>query len=99
METANDVVRNQRFPTLAGVLGARLLLVLDDPMHVLYEKSNLFLIKQPKWTMGKLPTYWLDNVLYHPPTKTNQHDEETAWLVDALSQGLQTAEVGLPQSS
>lgn len=80
----------QALPYFAGVLAARLLQVLIDPLHILYEKANIFLSKRPQWTTEKLPSYWVDRVILHPPTDDDSYYQEVEWLLDTLIDGLRS---------
>lgn len=77
----------------AGVLAARLLLVVADPLHIMYEKVNKFLHKRPLWNVAKLPSYWVDKIMLNPPTGDEFHYQEAEWLLDALLDGLRTPAV------
>ena len=59
----------------------------------MYVKINRFLNKAPRWDIGRLPSYWVDKVLLHPPTDDNAHHDEVGWLLEALTDGLRTPEV------
>ena len=89
-ETADNIGLGRPLPYFAGVLAARLLRVLTDPLHILYEKVNIFLNRGPHWTVEKLPSYWADKVLFNPPTDENSHYQEISWLLDTLIDGLHT---------
>ena len=80
-------------PYFAGVLSARALMVLSDPLHVLYVKVNKFLNRTPRWDLAKLPSYWVDRILLHPPDDDNAFYQELEWLLDALTDGLRTPNV------
>lgn len=54
---------------------------------------NRYLNKGPAWNLSKLPLYWLDRVLLHPPENDNAHEEELEWLLDTMIDGLKTKEV------
>lgn len=82
-------------PYCAGVLAARFLLVIADPLHIMYEKVNKFLYKGPEWNVDKLPSYWVDKILLNPPTSDELHYQEAEWLLDALIDGLRTPAVSL----
>ena len=69
------------------------MMVLGDPLHFMYTKVNKFLNKSPKWNPRKLPSYWIDKVLLHPPTEDESHYREVEWVLDALMEGLRTAQV------
>lgn len=75
------------------MLAARLLSVVADPLHIMYEKVNKFLQKGPRWNVAKLPSYWVDKILLNPPTGDDAHYQEAEWLLDALIDGLRTPDV------
>jgi nucleolar pre-ribosomal-associated protein 1 len=68
----------------------RFLIVLSDPLHFLYIKVNKFLNRAPRWDLAKLPSYWVDKILLHPPDSDNAFYQEVEWLLDALTNGLRT---------
>lgn len=75
------------------MLAARLLSVVADPLHIMYEKVNRFLHKGPRWNVAKLASYWVDKILLNPPTRDEAHYQEAEWLLDALVDGLRTPAV------
>ena len=93
VETAGKIIADVSFPYYAGVLAAGLLLVLDDPLHLMYGKVNKFLNRGPEWNVTKLPSYWVDRVLMNPPTDDDGHHQEAEWLLDGLIDGLRTSTV------
>ena len=92
-ETARDTSADGFLPYLVAVLAARLLIVIADPLHLLYEKANKFLHKGPQWDVAKLPSYWVDKIILKPPTYDETHYQEATWLLDALIEGLRTPSV------
>ncbi len=95
VETAKDATSGNALPYIAGVLAARLLSVVADPLHIMYEKVNKFLHKGPRWNVAKLPSYWVDKILLNPPTGDEAHYQEAEWLLDALIDGLRTPAVSI----
>lgn len=93
LETAKDATSDNSLPYIAGVLAVRLLAVVADPLHIMYEKVNNFLHKGPRWNVAKLPSYWVDKILLNPPTGDEAHYYEAEWLLDALIDGLRTPTV------
>ncbi|MCJ1383857.1 hypothetical protein MMC17_006971 [Xylographa soralifera] len=93
MESAKNIVATKQFPSVAGVLATRAVLVLNDPLHFMYSKVNKFLNKSPSWEIAKLPSYWIDKVFLHPPADDDTHQREVHWVVETLIDGLRTAEV------
>ena len=93
METARETLSDIALPFFAGVLAARLLSVLADPLHFMYEKANKFLNKGPQWNLKKLPSYWVDKILLNPPIEEEAHYQELEWLLDTLVDGLRTPAV------
>lgn len=93
VETAKINIFKSPLPYFAGVLAARSLLVVADPLHFMYGKVNKFLNKGPRWNVTKLPSYWVYKILLNPPTDDDAHHREVEWLLDALIDGLRTAAV------
>ena len=96
IDTARDSLSDGPMPYFVGVIAARSLLVLADPLHFMYIKVNRFLNKGPPWNVSKLPSYWIDRVMLHPPSDDDAHYHEVGWLLDALLDGLRTPSVGFP---
>lgn len=96
IETAKDMSSETALPYFAGVIAATSLSILANPLHVMYTKINKFLIKGPQWNVMKLPSYWVDKVLLHPPTDDDAHYEEVRWMLDVLIDGLRTPAVSTP---
>ena len=95
VETAEKVIADGPLAYYAGVLAASLILVLGDPLHLMYPKVNKFLNRGPEWNVTKLPSYWVDKVLMNPPTDDESHHQEAEWLLDGLVDGLRTSAVSL----
>ena len=93
VDTAEKVIAGGPLPYYAGILAANFFLVLDDPLHFMYEKVNKFLNRGPAWDLTKLPSYWVDKVLMNPPTDDDRHHQEAEWLLDGLIDGLRTSAV------
>lgn len=82
-------------PYIAGELAARIIQVLIDPLHKLYGKVNAFLNKGPKWEIGKLPSYWIDKILFQEPEHVDGYHHEINWLLDLFVGGLRTEKVSV----
>lgn len=95
VETAENIIADSPLTYYAGVLAASLLLVLGDPLHLMYAKVNKFLNRGPVWNVKKLPSYWVDKVLMNPPTDDDSHHDEAEWLLDGLIDGLRTSAVSI----
>jgi nucleolar pre-ribosomal-associated protein 1 len=93
VETAKEMPSKTALPYFAGVIAARSFSILANPLHVMYTKINKFLNKGPQWNVVKLPSYWVDKVLLHPPTDDDAHYEEVRWMLDVLIDGLRTPAV------
>ncbi|KAI1976444.1 hypothetical protein LOZ51_006474 [Ophidiomyces ophidiicola] len=91
LETVKQAGVETPLPYIAGELGARLLLILMNPLQKLYAKANSFLNKGPFWELAKLPSYWIDKILLHEPEYDDRHNEEVGWLLDLFIHGLRTA--------
>ncbi|MCJ1435584.1 hypothetical protein MMC27_004958 [Xylographa pallens] len=92
MESAKYIIATKQFPSVAGVIATRAVMVLNDPLHFMYPKVNKFLNKSPSWDVAKLPSYWVDKVFLHPPADDDTHQREVQWVVDTLIGGLRTAQ-------
>ena len=95
VETATKTIANVPLPYHAGFLAAALLLVLADPLHLMYAKVNEFLNRAPEWDVTKLPSYWVDKVLLNPPTDDDGYYQEVEWLLNGLIDGLRTSAVSV----
>lgn len=93
LETVKEFGFDDPFPSIAGELAARSILVLNDPLHKMYTKVNKFLNKGPLWEIGKIPSYWIDKILLHEPEYDDGHLEEVGWLLDLLIHGLRSESV------
>ena len=88
IETARDI--DDALPFFAGVLAARCVKALADPLNYMYQKINKFLNKNPRWNTSKLPSYWAEMIFLYPPADDDAHHREVEWLLDLLVDGLQT---------
>ena len=98
VETIEEMVLDlaiHSFPSFAGVLAARQLMIFDDPLHVMYEKSYEFVFKASTWKLEKMPSLWVKRVLLEPPSADETYHEEVAWLLHALLDGLRTYAVSI----
>lgn len=93
LETARRHGAETPLPYIAGELAVRLLSVIIDPLHALYAKANKFLNKGPCWEIGKIPSYWIDKILYNEPEYDNAHKDELSWLLGLFVHGLRTNKV------
>ena len=98
-ETAKDVSPSLMLPHFAVAIAAQSLSILANPLHVMYTKINKFLNKGPIWKLEKLPSYWVDRVLLHPPTDDEAHYEEVRWMLNVLTNGLRTPNVSSPPAA
>ncbi|EFR00164.1 hypothetical protein MGYG_03169 [Nannizzia gypsea CBS 118893] len=90
METVKGLVLNTPAPFIVGELAVRMLVILTNPSHKLYGKINTFLNKSPQWEVGKIPSYWIDKILYHEPESDDGYHEELGWLLDLFVNGLRS---------
>lgn len=74
-------------------------MVLHEPLNKMYGKVNRYLQRRPWWEVEKIPSYWIDQILFHEPEDDEGHYDEVNWLLDMLVNGLQTPEVSLPLQS
>ena len=95
-ETAINFIPDQRLPSFVSAIAARLLLILNDPLHLLYEKSNDLLNRGPRWDVERLPAFWINQILLRPPTSHGRYDDEADWLIETFLEGLQSPEVRRP---
>ena len=93
MESAKKVIPDTPLPYFAGVLAAKCVMVLNDPLHFMYSKVNKFLNKSPEWNIERLPSYWIGKVLLSPPVEDDAHHRELAWVLEAFMDGLRTTMV------
>lgn len=92
-EVIDTATSQSPLPYFAGAMAAQFLIVLTDPLHVLYMKVNKFLNRAPRWDLAKLPSYWVDRILLHPPDDDHAFYQEVEWLLDTLTDGLRTPNV------
>lgn len=97
IEVVRDNVSRTSLPYFAGVMAARFVIILDDPLHFMYAKVNKFLNKTPCWDLTRMPSYWVDKILLQPPTDDDAHYQEVEWLQEALIDGLRTSRVSFSQ--
>ena len=95
VETVAKTIADEPLAYYAGVLAADFLLVLSNPLHLMYSKVNEFLNRGPEWNVTRLPSYWVDKVLLNPPTDDDGHHQEAEWLLEGLIEGLRTSAVSL----
>lgn len=93
LETVKEFGIEEPFPSIAGELAARSILVLSNPLHKLYSKVNKYMNKGPVWEIGKIPSYWIDKILLNEPEYDDSHLEEVDWLLDLLINGLRSESV------
>lgn len=62
------------------------LVVLKDPLHCLYGKINLFLLKAPTWRLDRLPL--VHDILQEGPELDETYYAELSWLFAYLLSGL-----------
>ena len=90
MGSAKKIIPDTPLPYFAGVLAAKCVTALNDPLHFMYSKVNEFLNKSPEWNIERLPSYWIGKVLLSPPKEEEAHHLELAWLLDIFIDGLRT---------
>lgn len=89
----NQLGFEAKLPFIAAQCCTSCLTVLVDPSSGMFAKVNRFLQRRPTWEVDKLPSYWTDQILLHPPEDDEGHYEEVNWLLDMLVKGLQSSEV------
>lgn len=92
-EVIDTAMSQSPLPYFAGTIAARFLMVLSDPLHILYTKVNKFLNRMPRWDLTRLPSYWVDKILLQSPDDNDVFYQEVEWLLDALADGLRTPDV------
>ncbi|EZF29077.1 hypothetical protein H109_02642 [Trichophyton interdigitale MR816] len=90
LETVKGLGLDTPAPFIVGELAVRMLAILMNPSHKLYGKINTFLNKSPQWEVGKIPSYWIDKILYHEPESDDGNHEEIGWLLDLFVYGLKS---------
>lgn len=80
-------------PWIVGECAASCLSVLINPRNKVYGKVNKFLQKAPVWTPEKIPSYWIDKILLHPPEVDGGLLDERMFLFNLLINGLRTKAV------
>lgn len=94
VETAKKTIDQEPLATAISVFASHSIAVLNDPLHVMYEKVNKFLSQGPTWDLDKLPL--MHKILDQAPKIDDAHSAETAWLLNYMLAGLQTtADMGL----
>ncbi|DAA72605.1 TPA_exp: putative Ribosome biogenesis protein URB1 [Trichophyton benhamiae CBS 112371] len=90
LETVKGLGLDTPAPFIVGELAVRMLAILTNPSHKLYGKINTFLNRSPQWEVGKIPSYWIDKILYHEPESDDGNHEEIGWLLDLFVCGLKS---------
>lgn len=81
-------------PFIASVLASKMFSVLINPLHTMYPKLNNFLLKGPTWSVERLPTYFIKQILSTQPSDRDDpvaYWREVQWLLDWLSEGVRTS--------
>ena len=84
-----------RLPYFVGVMAAECLLIVTDPLHLMYTKVCNFLYRAPKWDVQKIPSYWIRKIMLSESTEFGGQIKEIFWLLELLLDGLRTTEVCL----
>ncbi|OAL72769.1 hypothetical protein A7D00_2542 [Trichophyton violaceum] len=90
LETVKGLGLDTPAPFIVGELAVRMFAILTNPSHKLYGKINTFLNRSPQWEVGKIPSYWIDKILYHEPESDDGNREEIGWLLDLFVCGLKS---------
>jgi nucleolar pre-ribosomal-associated protein 1 len=93
LETASPIIDNGNpFPALAATWAARSVKVLVDPTHVMYEKVNEYMNLGPAWRVGKMASYFTEQILLHPPTDEadGSYWREVLWLLEWIEDGIRS---------
>ena len=96
VETAEQHRLEEPLPYFVAVFAASSCIILANPLHPMYTKINKFLHKGPEWQVDKMPSYWADRILLHPPIEDDGYCLEVEWFLDFLISGLRTPKVYRP---
>lgn len=89
-ETAAGLVDTAPLSYIAGVFAAHAATILAEPTHFLYPKINNYLNKGPMWNADRIPAYWIEQILLHPPEEDDARQKEIGWLIDFLFDAVRT---------
>lgn len=86
IETARPVIDEKPLCAFHSTFAKVALGVLVQPLHVLYEKVNRFLVQGPIWDTTRIPLF--HKILDEPPTHDDARYTEISWLLDILKEGM-----------
>ncbi|KAI1337405.1 ribosome 60S biogenesis N-terminal-domain-containing protein [Xylariaceae sp. FL0016] len=94
VESARETISNDPLPSVIVAFACRALDILKNPLHCLYEKTNLFLTSGPIWALDNIPL--MQNILQDGPTLDSTFYQEISWLFGFLLDSLRIPQdVGL----
>ncbi|KAH8593447.1 ribosome 60S biogenesis N-terminal-domain-containing protein [Bisporella sp. PMI_857] len=88
VETAKKLVDQEPIPNIISSFASSAIAVVNDPLHCLYPKINKFLSQGPAWDVDKVPLMY--KILDEAPSLDDAHYLEIAWLLNYMTDGLQT---------
>ncbi|KAJ1333707.1 nucleolar pre-ribosomal-associated protein 1 [Microdochium nivale] len=88
IESTREAVNDADTPLPSAILAfaARAIDVLKNPLHALYEKTNLFLTSGPTWQLDRIPL--LSSIVHEGPGEDGTFYTEVSWLLSLLIDGL-----------
>lgn len=89
VETAKNIIDKEPLPTIISSFASSAVVVLNDPLHCLYSKINVFLSQGPTWELDKIPLMY--KIIDDAPSLDDAHYTEIAWLLNYILAGLRTA--------
>lgn len=90
LETAKTKSDGQPLPATITAFAASAISLLQDPLHVLYPKTNKLLSQGPSWETDKIPL--LNSILNETPSLDDAYYQEIGWLLDYMVTALQGPE-------
>ncbi|KAI1434441.1 ribosome 60S biogenesis N-terminal-domain-containing protein [Xylaria sp. CBS 124048] len=87
-ESSRDLIDSGPLPSILAVFACKALDVLKNPLHPLYEKTNIFLTSGPTWRPDRIPL--MQAILQEGPTTDGAYYTELSWLLGLLLDSLRT---------
>ena len=91
IETTQTAENGEGLPTFLAAFAAEAFLVLQNPLHQMYEKINAFMNQGPTWDLQKIPL--LHTVTRGPSDPTVNFYRDLGWFCTVLVKGLSKPEV------
>ncbi|KAF2129418.1 hypothetical protein P153DRAFT_385629 [Dothidotthia symphoricarpi CBS 119687] len=86
-----DPTGSQVLSYVGGVLAARAVQILADPMHTMFSKINTFLTKSPAWEVDHLLRYFWHSIISSEPDEDGNYHKEVDWFLDYMMDSLRTS--------